>query len=514
MKRRIAFLLPLTLACQATRILDGVGAADPTASQGGEANNSPPDGSGANNNSSIGGDPLVGGDSDSAGAANSGAAASGGHEGGSVEEDCSANCNALPPLTCMQAQCNAITKQCEYVPTDGASCDDGEWCSAGGTCNAGICQDGAATPGCVHWQQVDVNAYHVCGTKVDGTLWCWGQADAGRLSVELAGAIQEIPLQVGSATNWAMGVPKANPVSYAITSTGELWSFGTSGWSNAELGLGPDTPITFVPPSPVASTKAWSKVVGGFTAACGLKVDGTVWCWGNPLWGSLGLPEETAWDAPHTPVAITGTWKDIASGSASSCGIKLDGTLWCWGLGDSGQLGVGDLAQLEYDESGPGTLAHSWSHRQVGSDPTWTQVSARNNSVCGLRADSSAWCWGNSYKGQAGQFDQNVLAPNYIGDNFTQLSAGGETSCGVKIDGTLWCWGDGGGLGTGWPSDDTDTPVLVTTETDWQSVSSSGANTCAIKNDGSLWCWGYCQSGQCGIAGASQTGLVVPTQVL
>ena len=35
-------------------------------------------------------------------------------------------------------------------------------------------------------------------------------------------------------------------------------------------------------------------------------------------------------------------WKDVRVGYNHTCGVRSDGTLWCWGSGEYGQNGLGD----------------------------------------------------------------------------------------------------------------------------------------------------------------------------
>ena len=57
---------------------------------------------------------------------------------------------------------------------------------------------------------------------------------------------------------------------------------------------------------------------------------------------------------------------------------------WCWGFGESGQLGAGNTS----NEVTPELVGESTA-LEVG----WTQLSAENH-TCALREDQTLWCWG------------------------------------------------------------------------------------------------------------------------
>ena len=76
----------------------------------------------------------------------------------------------------------------------------------------------------------------------------------------------------------------------------------------------------------------------------------------------------------------------LAAGGDHTCGIRLDGTLWCWGDDLRGELG---------DDS---FVVSRISPTQVGTDSDWVVVSAGYSHTCALKSDSSLWCWGeNAY---------------------------------------------------------------------------------------------------------------------
>lgn len=197
------------------------------------------------------------------------------------------------------------------------------------------------------------------------------------------------------------------------------------------------------------------------------------------------------------------TWKDVGAGSAHTCGIKSDNTMWCWGLNSHGQLGTGNTTNADTPQAVSGGL--TWTRENLGADYT-----------CAIAADLSLYCWGanGSYQlGTGDTGDRNV--PTQVGadNDWRQVSAGGAHTCGIQTDGTLWCWGNNtfGQIGLGYESSAVTTPTQVGTDNDWRLVRAGSYHTCALKNDNSLWCWGDNQDGQLGLG--DNTDRSTPTQV-
>lgn len=81
----------------------------------------------------------------------------------------------------------------------------------------------------------------------------------------------------------------------------------------------------------------------GFTVS--LKADGSVWSWGVNLYGQLGLGDTISYNEPHRITKFPETVsyiKDISVGTNHVLALADEGKVYAWGLGNYGQLGVGN----------------------------------------------------------------------------------------------------------------------------------------------------------------------------
>jgi len=254
----------------------------------------------------------------------------------------------------------------------------------------------------------------------------------------------------------------------------------------------------------------WAYVSAGDEFTCGVKVDGTMWCWGRDANDELGNGASTT--QQNSPVQIgTGfTWKNVQGGWVTACALRTDNTVWCWSLNNNGQVG---------DNS---TTPRS-SPVQVNGGGTWKmlgEIAASSEHVCAIRSDDTLRCWGDNFYGQIGDNTSSndrlvPTAPNG-GGTWKYVVTGGHTgsgqTCGIKTDDTLWCWGNNseGQLGDN-SIIQRNIPTSVNGGGTWKMVSIGQLHTCGIKGDKTLWCWGYNLQGQLGDNTTNQRR--VPTQV-
>jgi alpha-tubulin suppressor-like RCC1 family protein len=364
----------------------------------------------------------------------------------------------------------------------------------------------------VEWSDLALGDDHVCGVRKDGTLWCWGRNHHGQLGVD--SVIDEyLPKQVGAATNYEQ-VDAGYYNSCAIRGDGTLWCWGNNVYGQlgvAPTNTDPNCGSCKRTPVQVGQDTDWQRVqIGGDRMSgtptrqgfvCGLRTDGTLWCWGSNLRGQLG---DGSTSASTTPQQVGGDtdWADFCTGAAHSCGLKASGTLWCWGSGDSLQSGQADTAPLSVPT-------------QVGSDVDWTGLDCGADHSCATKKDGELRCWGSDQRGQLGRGTSgNKDSPHPLMDDWLEIAGHSNHSCGIKNDSSLWCWGRNYVGQLGQPDKhDRQTPVMLGVVADkWKYVVTGSDHSCAVKTDGSLGCWGQCAAGSCG--GAPKPGATGNTDPL
>jgi alpha-tubulin suppressor-like RCC1 family protein len=308
----------------------------------------------------------------------------------------------------------------------------------------GICAVGAAVTRPEHvgigYADVSCGEYHTCGVRTDGTLHCWGSNYEGESGQDTGGADVPTPTRVGMLDDW-LDVEARRYSACALRSPGSLHCWGRN--DNAELGLGtvgPDEGI--YEPREVHPGPGFIQIAMGSAHGCALRDDSTIWCWGLNDRGEVGVGDTTM---HTTPVRLgDNDWLEVRAGKEHTCARKNDGTVWCWGQNDSGQLGVGD----QIDRTIP-TL--------VSGGMSWAQLGLGWFHTCAIRDDGTLFCWGYGERGQvlglaAGMTRSHVPLPQDVGGRTWRSVVGGDAhTCALAADGSLWCWGDNanGVLGVG-----------------------------------------------------------------
>ena len=257
--------------------------------------------------------------------------------------------------------------------------------------------------------RIDVTGGFACATKpssserADGELECWGwnsvlQLGRGHLPKQ-HGGIAKVSLGFRTVIGASGNLRNA----FALTSDGELLSWGGSTWDKTgskpirdtlgrESSLTPDGT-----PTPIPGLEHVTSVSASENHACAV-ADGEVYCWGKNPTRALGNGSRQ--DVP-TPYRVnTGTGqrlRDVAVSQQTSCARTVDGLVYCWGENADGQLGDGEAAPTLYpvyvEELGGAAF----------------QVVAMDRATCALLRDGSVKCWGSNASGQLGMGTRDDL---------------------------------------------------------------------------------------------------------
>lgn len=267
-----------------------------------------------------------------------------------------------------------------------------------------------------------------CAKRSDSTLWCWGDYNGmGRRGIGDSNHDNVFATQVASNVQaFAAGYGYR-----CIVSGGTATCSGDNDGRRVPTG-------TWTVASP-----------GGFGMSSGngyaIQADGTVMSFGENANGERGNT-----DAPESAAsAVTGLTNVVQVAGAGdgnpsthsnrkACALENDGSVWCWGRGNRGQLGNNDTSNnvstpvqvLTYDGATNPPLANA------------TAIGVGSSHSCAIAG--SVYCWGNNKDGELGYATNQssvALKTNPEITNAASLTVFAHSTCAVLTTGALRCWG-------------------------------------------------------------------------
>lgn len=353
---------------------------------------------------------------------------------------------------------------------------------------------------------------HACALTNGGGVNCWGSNGQGQVGTSTP-TIVSSPTAVSGITS-AVAVTAGLAHSCALNASGVAHCWG----DNAVGQLGNGTTTDAVTPQAVntyANAPSFMALAAGASHTCAVtRGEGYVMCWGDNSNSQLGNTEGSQSTGPSaakldvsTPLSgITA----VAAGDNHTCALRsADGKVFCWGLGDKGQLGNGTYASFTFATEVPG-IADA------------VAVAAGGSNTCVVRKNSQLMCWGDNSQGQAG-IDGGAtyqdLPVSVKADASTALTGASALAVGVgrvcaRVGGGIKCWGSGssGALGNGAYAN-VGLPASVSSPSDPFAVATGFDFTCALSQANGLWCWGDNSQGQLGDGGVISGGTHTPSAV-
>ena len=338
---------------------------------------------------------------------------------------------------------------------------------------------------------IDAGEAYSCGIVSDGSLLCWGDIDGGTDVGPLF-----MPLPAGRSVVHVSG-------SHAVLDNGSVlhMSMGNKHSTSGGTSVSPQVGQVFTFPGGVKATK-----VEGVTdnSVCALLDNGSVACWGVGSSGQLGNGAfDDSLDTPiHVQLPSGSPAVDVSAGGAHACAVLQNGSVYCWGSDTHGRLGYG----------GGGTSATP-VQVLLAEGELASSVSAGLGHTCIVLTSGMVKCWGsNNYRqagGTAGSYNAPFTPVGLAGLRATTVSAGISQTCAVFDDGNAWCWGRSA-VGSGqtygnWMAGGT-TPVQVVLPEGRSAVDISAGgwaysiydrtHSCALLDDANVYCWGRGSEGQ------------------
>jgi alpha-tubulin suppressor-like RCC1 family protein len=272
-----------------------------------------------------------------------------------------------------------------------------------------------------NWKQVSCGYGHAAAIKTDGTLWTWGQNYYGGLGDNTI-IMKSSPVQtIAGGTNWKqVSCGPFDAHTAAIKTDGTLWCWGYNAYGK----LGDNTTTNRSSPiQTIAFGTNWKQVSCGSGHTAAIKTDGTLWTWGAG--GSLGDNTILSRSSPVQTITFATNWKQVSCGFSNyTAAIKTDGTLWTWGSNYAGRLG---------DNT---TDGRSSPVQTITRGTNWKQVAASNSITAAIKTDGTLWCWGRNNLGQLGgntTTDRSSPVQTILyGQNWKSVACGAYHTAAIK----------------------------------------------------------------------------------
>ncbi len=297
----------------------------------------------------------------------------------------------------------------------------------------------------------------------------------------------------------------------------KCWSTGPTPNTSGHLGQGH---FNALEPYRLYTVPGLSNVVSaaaGLDTSFAVLADGRILSWGaKGNAGILGITplaevevsaEARANTATPTPVAVRFDAVDLSLGANHALALARDGSVWTWGDGGQGRLGIGPLPVINFKTHRPDAMSFLPFPVRIPGLTDVVAVSAGLDHSLALLRDGTIRAWGANKFGQIGDgttVDRRTPVTVQTGKAVAIAAARGSSFV-VLADGTVLSWGENvsGMLGR-LINDDADAviphpaPTVVPGVAGARAVYAGNGHMLVLTNAGTVISWGFDGHGQTG----------------
>jgi alpha-tubulin suppressor-like RCC1 family protein len=230
------------------------------------------------------------------------------------------------------------------------------------------------------------NAGHTCAVDKSGQAFCWGSNVYGQLA-DGTTVNKPTPAAVNVPFNLSIQeIAAGGSHTCGLVAGGLVYCAGLG----ASGQLGNNSTASSPSPVPTSLGPNGAKIASGWRHTCAITTGGTLKCWGMNTNGQA-VPGNNMNQLTPAEVTLPTIAVDVAGGRLHTCAVLTGGSVFCWGMNASGQLGDGttNLPVMPVPVKGLGPSGAA-------------AVTAGDGHTCALMKDGTAWCWGQNNTGQLG----------------------------------------------------------------------------------------------------------------
>jgi regulator of chromosome condensation len=259
---------------------------------------------------------------------------------------------------------------------------------------------------------------------------------------------------------------------FGLTTTGEVYGWGTFRSNEGIFGFDPNTLIQ-LRPKQIAGLKNIVQLAAGANHVMALQSNGTVFCWGSGQQNQLGrrILERRAKNS-LIPMSVGNLKKIeyIGAGAYNSFAVKQNGDVYSWGLNNFGQTGI----PKDFDEEGSsqGNDVHMpIVIETLRGKGKVTCIQGGSHHTVAVTDKNELLVWGRIDGSQSGMkvselpdddivrdssgLPRILVVPTQIPDIKAVTAAAGSDHCiAIDKDGKAWSWGFSTTFQTGQGTDD------------------------------------------------------------